>query len=106
MQATGARLALIIQDISCVGAALVIGFVFSWMLTFGILAFIPFVLGAALVQMKMLGGMAKRGHAALEDASKVIKFYGNERVFPILTKRQVESDPAFAAIAQVLGRTG
>ena len=59
------------QDISSVGVAIIIGLVYSWMLTLGILAIVPILLGAMLIQMKMLGGIAKHGHAALEDASKV-----------------------------------
>ena len=73
LKATGARLAIILQDTASVGTCIIIGFIYSWRFTLGILAFIPLLLGAGFLQMKMLGGMAKQGHAALEDASKVIQ---------------------------------
>ena len=64
---------MILQDSASIDTAVIIGFIFSWPFTLGILAFIPLLLGMAFLQMKMIGGMAKHGHAALEDASKVIQ---------------------------------
>jgi len=45
--------------------------VFSWKLTLGILAFVPFIGVAGLLQMKLMQGYSQDGREALEGAGKV-----------------------------------
>ena len=71
LQATGARLGTMTQSLSSVGTGLVIGFVYSWQLTLGILAFVPFISIAGFIQMKLLGGYSQESQEALESAGKV-----------------------------------
>ena len=71
LQATGARLGTLVSTVSSIGTGVIIGFIFSWKLTLGILAFVPFILAAGVLQMKMLGGYTKEGNEALEHAGKV-----------------------------------
>ena len=59
------------STVSSIGTGVIIGFIFSWKLTLGILAFVPFILAAGVLQMKMLGGYTKEGNEALEHAGKV-----------------------------------
>ena len=59
------------MTISSIGTGIIIGFIYSWKLTLGILAFVPFILAAGVLQMKMLGGYTKEGNEALESAGKV-----------------------------------
>ncbi len=70
-QATGARIGTIVSTLASIGTGIIIGFIYSWKLTLGILAFVPFILAAGVLQMKMLGGFTKEGQEALENAGKV-----------------------------------
>ena len=75
-QASGSRFGTIIQSLSCLGAGFVIGFIYSWKLTLMIIGFVPFILAAGMLQMKIMGGSAKQSQSSLEGAGKVrICFY-------------------------------
>lgn len=69
--ASGSRFGTIIQSVSCLGAGFIIGFIYSWKLTLMIIGFVPFMMAAGMLQMKIMGGSAKRGQTALEGAGKV-----------------------------------
>lgn len=85
--ATGTRLGTVCMSLSSVGAGIIIGFIFSWKLTLAILCFVPIVMIAGALQMKILGGQAHTGQEALEAAGKVaIQSLENIRTVASLTK--------------------
>ena len=71
IQATGARLGVLVQSLSSIGVGIVIGFIFSWKLTLVILIFLPALGIAGFLEVRMIQGYANAGQAVLEDASKV-----------------------------------
>ncbi len=75
LQATGARLGNIIQAFGSIGIGLMIGFVFSWKLTLGVMAFVPFIAAAGYLQMKIISGYSQEGNTAHEVAGKVSLAY-------------------------------
>ena len=71
IQATGARLGVLVQSLSSIGAGIVIGFIFSWKLTLVIFLFLPAIGIAGYLEMRMMQGYANAGQHALEEATKV-----------------------------------
>lgn len=71
LQATGVRLGMILQAISCIGAGLAIGFIFSWKYTLFILGIVPIMLMAVAIQMKLAKGFSGKNNKELERAGKV-----------------------------------
>ena len=71
-QATGVRFGTAFQSIASVGVGIIIGFIYSWKLALGILAFVPFIGVAGLLQMKLMQGYSADGREALEGAGKVM----------------------------------
>ncbi|KAK6165545.1 hypothetical protein SNE40_022454 [Patella caerulea] len=69
--ATGARLGMVLQNISSMGIALVIAFVFGWKLSLLVVAFLPLIIISGAVQIKILAGVAGKNKKALESAGKV-----------------------------------
>ncbi|ESO88014.1 hypothetical protein LOTGIDRAFT_126879, partial [Lottia gigantea] len=69
--ATGVRLGMAFQNISSMGIALVIAFIFGWKLSLLISAFLPFIVIAGAIQIKILAGVAGKNKTALENAGKV-----------------------------------
>ena len=71
LQATGSRLGTIVEIFSGLVLVLVIGFVYSWLLTLVVLGILPLVIFAALLQVQALAGYASNSKKSLEDAGKV-----------------------------------
>lgn len=69
--ATGARLGTTFQSIAALGTGIVIGFIYSWKLTLLILAFMPFIVIAGYINMKVMSGFSGEGQEALEESGKV-----------------------------------
>ena len=71
MQATGSRLGTLVE--MCVGMllALIIAFVYSWVLTLIILGVVPVMMVAGALQLKVFTGHATSSKKALENAGKV-----------------------------------
>lgn len=71
---TGVRLGTMLQVMSAVVAGIVIGFIYSWQLTLGLLAFAPILLLAGVMEMKMWTGQDTLDKELYENAGKVGQF--------------------------------
>ena len=70
-KATGSRLGTLIETSFGMILALVIAFVYSWVLTLLILTVIPFVAVSASLEVKALAGHTNKTRQALEKSGKV-----------------------------------
>lgn len=58
LQASGAQLGTMLQNLANIGTGIIIGFVYGWQLTLVILAFIPIIGIAGVLQMQLLEGVS------------------------------------------------
>lgn len=91
--ATGVRLGMMFQSLASIGTGIIIGFVYCWQLALFIIGFMPFILIAGMLQMKIAKGFSGKNNAALEEAGKL----ATEGISNMRTVASLTKEPKFLA---------
>ncbi|XP_036393962.1 ATP-dependent translocase ABCB1 [Megalops cyprinoides] len=88
--AAGSRLGLATNAICSLTIAVIVAFIHSWQLTLLILACVPFLTGANVIQMRAMAGHASKDQSALELSGKIsTETVENFRTVVALTREDV-----------------
>ena len=70
-QATGAQLGMMLQGIAGMGSGAIIGFVYSWKMALGSVAFVPCIFFGGILTSRLRTDTSEGGKSALQDAAMV-----------------------------------
>ncbi|XP_055772636.1 ATP-dependent translocase ABCB1-like [Salvelinus fontinalis] len=111
--ATGSRLGLATNTVCALTMAIVVAFIHSWQLTLVILACVPFLIGAEIIQRRATAGHASKDQGALEQSGKYNTVLFFRSVFSVITFAAMnigesasfapDFDKAKAAAGRILG---
>ena len=96
--ATGVRVGTLLESIFGMLVAIIIAFVYSWVLTLLILGVVPIILITGGLQGKFLAGYTAENKRSLENSGKVRGQY----FIPVLFKSRCTLDPLLRSVAKRL----